>query len=36
MSMEYLAVIKFLTKEGYKPSEIHESLQNVYVEASPS
>ncbi|XP_014483275.1 PREDICTED: nucleolar protein 58-like isoform X2 [Dinoponera quadriceps] len=34
--IEYRAVIKFLTKEGFSPSIIKERLDGVYGEASPS
>ncbi|KAG8229722.1 hypothetical protein J437_LFUL007897 [Ladona fulva] len=34
--IECLVVIKFLTAEGRKPSEIHGRLRNVFKNASPS
>lgn len=34
--IEYRAVIKFLTKEGIKPTEIFERLQTVYGDYAPS
>lgn len=34
--LEYRAVIKFLTKEGQTPSQIHSRMVNVYGEESPS
>lgn len=34
-NIEHRAVIKFLTKEGRTPSEIHDCLQNVYRDAFP-
>ena len=34
--LERRSVIKFLTKEGKKPKGIHEKMNAVYVEVSPS
>jgi len=34
--VEYRAVIKFLSKEGFAPAVIKQRLDGVYVEASPS
>lgn len=34
--IEYRAIIKFLTKEGVKSSEIHQRLVNVYGASAPS
>lgn len=35
-NIEYRAVMKFLVKEGIRPSEIFERLRNVYGDLSPS
>ena len=34
--LELLSVIKFLTKEGKKPKGIHERMNAVYGDVSPS
>ena len=34
--LEFCSVIKFLTKEGKKPKEIHERMNGVYGDVSPS
>ena len=34
--LELRSVIKFLTKEGKKPNEIHEKMNAVYGDLSPS
>ena len=34
--LELRSVIKFLTKEGKKPKEVHERMNAVYGDVSPS
>ena len=36
LDLEHRSVIKFLTKEGKKPKEIHERVVAVYGETAPS